>query len=105
MKFFTSPAHPDHWNGSIEQIHSICAKSSIIPFDLELDLLGTAFALVFNTIGGAHWRVDALTRDLDFELLSGLDAVGQAAQLGYKFFLRVGFLDITFRSYGIGSLG
>lgn len=55
-----------------------------------------AFALVLNAVDGTDRGVDALARDLDFELLAGFDAVGKAAQFGHEFVVGVDFLDVAF---------
>lgn len=38
-----------------------------LPLDLELDFLGTVFALVFDVVDGSNWNVDALVSDLNFK--------------------------------------
>lgn len=62
--------------------------------------MGAAFALVFDAVDGTHGCVDAFASDLDFELFTGFDAVCQAAQFGYEFFIGVDFLDVAFGFHG-----
>jgi len=71
-------------------------SSLVLPRDLELDLVFTITALVFDGEAGPVRHVDGLSGNADTEILAALDAVRQAAQLIDEFLLFVLLGDVAF---------